>query len=65
MPTDQNVLKQDKVVLKIDVTAEIDFTDNMHMQMRLLTFNQNLHLLMRQELGDSLRLTENQTEFGE
>jgi len=61
MPTDQNVSKQDKVVLNIDVTAEIDFIDNIHM--RVLTFNKKLHLLMRQEFGDSLRLTENRTAF--
>jgi hypothetical protein len=63
MPTDQNVFKLDKVVLNINVTAEIDFTDNIDMHTRLLIFNQKLPLLMRQEFGDSLRLTENRTEF--
>ncbi len=59
MPTDKNVSKHDRVVLNIDVTAEIDFIDNIYM--RVLIFNEKLHLLLRQEFGDSLRLTENRT----
>ncbi len=64
MPTNRNVSKQNKVVLSInaelsiDATAEIDCIDT-DIRMRLLIFNEKLNLLVRQEFGDSLRLTEN------